>query len=148
MRRSVISPHYFARSAHVSWFGRFRSLSIVIWDLFGIWCSRFGFYHRMVSLAQCRRLHRVTPSLSFLNPPRRLIRFPASQPFKLPTFPAFQHLAFCHNHRKIYMRSIVNFSEKLTVALDPCRPKIHNFKSKNTRYNLFSLFQQFSMVDS
>jgi len=34
-------------TAHASWFGRFRSLIIVIWDLFGIWCLQFGIYHRV-----------------------------------------------------------------------------------------------------
>jgi hypothetical protein len=34
-------------TAHLSWLGRFRSLMIVFWDLFGIWCLQFGFYHRV-----------------------------------------------------------------------------------------------------
>ena len=49
--------------AHVPWFGRFRSLIIVTWDLpfdatqggeliepFEIWCLIFGFYYRVARI--------------------------------------------------------------------------------------------------
>jgi hypothetical protein len=45
-------------TSHVPWSGRFRSLIIVIWDLFEIWCLIFGFHHRVA------RIIKLTPESS------------------------------------------------------------------------------------